>query len=305
MSSGIPFLLYDSFASQRFGGNVAAILLVPTELAPRQMQSIAKEVCAPTTGFLMPFKKDGFRLEFYTPLQEIQMCGHVVIAAATALIELNLLALEASSQIAASFTTKAGETPFSVLRSENEFLSVQFGQQAPRIFEETIDSAAVEKALHAEPDWLDKTRPIQIVETGLRHLIVPLSGGTAMASLRLNYDDLHAFGKAVGVDTIALISTEVNDQQHDVHVRDICAPIGDLEEAASGTTNAAVAAYLAWHGIVQPEDRDEFRVIAEQGIEMGRPSRIVSQFSLKNGRLSEVKTSGSALLSLKGEFYLH
>jgi len=53
-------------------------------------------------------------------------------------------------------------------------------------------------------------------------------------------------------------------------MRDFCAPIGALEEPASGTTSAALADYLARHMALS----EAARVIIEQGAEMGRPSRI-------------------------------
>jgi trans-2,3-dihydro-3-hydroxyanthranilate isomerase len=52
-------------------------------------------------------------------------------------------------------------------------------------------------------------------------------------------------------------------------MRDLCAAIGALEEPASGTTAAALGVYLATN---QGGERNHFAI--EQGIEMGRPSRL-------------------------------
>src|SRR5215472_18540300 len=48
---GIGFELYDSFATCRFGGNVAGVVVSATTIAPCLMQQIARELGAPTTGF--------------------------------------------------------------------------------------------------------------------------------------------------------------------------------------------------------------------------------------------------------------
>ena len=53
-----------------------------------------------------------------------------------------------------------------------------------------------------------------------------------------------------------------------MRVRDLCAAIGALEEPATGTTAGALALYLAAHAEASGE------LVVEQGIEMGRPSRI-------------------------------
>jgi predicted PhzF superfamily epimerase YddE/YHI9 len=58
-------------------------------------------------------------------------------------------------------------------------------------------------------------------------------------------------------------------QKNRVRVRDLCAGIGALEEPASGTTSAALALYLARHGLLAGSE-----LVVEQGIEMGRSSRI-------------------------------
>jgi hypothetical protein len=47
---------------------------------------------------------------------------------------------------------------------------------------------------------------------------------------------------------------------------DLCAPIGALEEPASGTTSAGLAGYLTWHGATSKSAP----IIIEQGVEMGR-----------------------------------
>jgi PhzF family phenazine biosynthesis protein len=58
--------------------------------------------------------------------------------------------------------------------------------------------------------------------------------------------------------------------EHLVRMRDFCAPIGVLEEPASGTTSAALADYLNRH----PPGSKTATVTVEQGAELGRPSQI-------------------------------
>jgi trans-2,3-dihydro-3-hydroxyanthranilate isomerase len=81
-------------------------------------------------------------------------------------------------------------------------------------------------------------------------------------------------------------------------MRDLCAPIGALEEPASGTTSAALASYLTRHaGIPEPAS-----VIIEQGVEMGRPSRMEVKVQTLRGQLVTT-VWGSALKTASGTIF--
>ncbi len=71
----------DAFSDQLFHGNPAAV--VPLEVWPDEavMQSIAAENNLSETAFFIPFE-DGFQLRWFTPLQEVNLCGHATLAAA-------------------------------------------------------------------------------------------------------------------------------------------------------------------------------------------------------------------------------
>src|SRR5579872_2163161 len=86
-----PIYLYDAFASQIFGGNIAGVVPEATFMSSGEMQRIAAEIAAPTTGFVSNPTRDAIQLRFFTPTQEIDMCGHVVVGVFSALFDLNLL----------------------------------------------------------------------------------------------------------------------------------------------------------------------------------------------------------------------
>jgi predicted PhzF superfamily epimerase YddE/YHI9 len=78
--------LYGVFAARAGGGNVAGVVLDADGLSDAQMQAAARDLAAPTTGFVATAPSGpGLRIRFFTPRQEITACGYVTIAAATAL----------------------------------------------------------------------------------------------------------------------------------------------------------------------------------------------------------------------------
>jgi PhzF family phenazine biosynthesis protein len=85
-ASEISFELYDSFATRRFGGNVAGVVLLKRWLPASVMQRIARELGAATTGFALLTATGLSPIRFFTPQQEIDACGRTV-AIATALVE--------------------------------------------------------------------------------------------------------------------------------------------------------------------------------------------------------------------------
>ena len=76
----------DAFTDHVFGGNPAAVC--PLEYWPTNavMQSIAAENNLSETAFFVP-EGEGFRLRWFAPLSEVDMCGHATLASAYVLFE--------------------------------------------------------------------------------------------------------------------------------------------------------------------------------------------------------------------------
>lgn len=73
--------IIDAFADHVFEGNPAAICVLDRWPEDSLMQKIAKENCLPETAFAVP-EGDGYRLRWFAPSQEVDLCGHATLAAA-------------------------------------------------------------------------------------------------------------------------------------------------------------------------------------------------------------------------------
>jgi len=71
----------DAFASNIFEGNPAAIVPLKNWLPHEQMQKIALENNLSETAFFIP-KNSGFHIRWFTPLAEVDLCGHATLAGA-------------------------------------------------------------------------------------------------------------------------------------------------------------------------------------------------------------------------------
>lgn len=71
----------DAFATRAFEGNPAAVCPLESWLDDDLLQAIAAENNLSETAFFVP-AKDGFHLRWFTPLSEVDLCGHATLAAA-------------------------------------------------------------------------------------------------------------------------------------------------------------------------------------------------------------------------------
>ena len=82
----IPIYQVDAFARRQFAGNPAAVCPLNTWLPDATMQAIAAENNLAETAFFVPEGK-AFRLRWFTPAVEVDLCGHATLAAAYVLFE--------------------------------------------------------------------------------------------------------------------------------------------------------------------------------------------------------------------------
>jgi PhzF family phenazine biosynthesis protein len=105
----------DAFAERPFSGNPAAVVPLDSWLPDATMQAIANENNLSETAFLVARGATAYDLRWFTPKQEVPLCGHATLA--TGWVVLN--ELTPSSDVV-RFHTKSGE--LSVARGPNNFL---------------------------------------------------------------------------------------------------------------------------------------------------------------------------------------
>jgi predicted PhzF superfamily epimerase YddE/YHI9 len=77
----IPLYWVDTFADRPFTGNPAAVCVFDAPIAEPRMQAIAAEMNQSNTAFVYP-EADGYRLRWFTPTVEVDLCGHATLASA-------------------------------------------------------------------------------------------------------------------------------------------------------------------------------------------------------------------------------
>jgi len=109
--------IVDAFADHVFEGNPAAICVLDRWPSDELMQKIAKENALPETAFAVR-EGDGYRLRWFAPSQEVDLCGHATLAAAYVITRF----IDPDSQRIV-FQTKGGEI---VVEQKAELLEMAF-----------------------------------------------------------------------------------------------------------------------------------------------------------------------------------
>ena len=101
--SKLPLYQVDAFTGRAFAGNPAGVCLLDEPRPDAWMQSLAAELKHSETAFLLP-ENDGYRLRWFTPVSEVDLCGHATLASAHVLFETGRVGASAEAR----FFTRSG-----------------------------------------------------------------------------------------------------------------------------------------------------------------------------------------------------
>lgn len=113
----------DAFASKVFEGNPAAVCPLDHWLVDEVLQAIAGENNLSETAFFVPSAK-GFQLRWFTPVAEVDLCGHATLASAHVIF--NMLSYAKAS---VCFETRSGEL---TVKRKGELLEMDFPASFPK-----------------------------------------------------------------------------------------------------------------------------------------------------------------------------
>ena len=96
--------IVDTFADEQYAGNPAGVISHPDGfLSTERMQAIAFDLGVPTTAFVVPGEAGQFRIRWFTPEKELNICGHATIAAAAYLYEVERISPSTELRFRAPF----------------------------------------------------------------------------------------------------------------------------------------------------------------------------------------------------------
>ncbi|MFF1707506.1 PhzF family phenazine biosynthesis isomerase [Streptomyces sp. NPDC058252] len=274
-------LRYTAFSPDPAGGNPAGVVLDASALDPAGMLSVAAEVGYSETAFITAQDTAGrrFTLRYFSPLAEVDFCGHATVATAVALAQ----RIGPGELV---FDTAAGDIPVLTAADDQGVLRATLTSVPTR--SRPAEEAELDAALTAlgwQRTDLDPALPPHVAFGGVQHLVLAAADRARLADLAYDFDALAAVMRRYGWTTLQLVWRETPTR---FHARDPFPVGGVVEDPATGAAAAAFGGYLRTLGLV-PETGT---VVIRQGEDMGRPSTLTLHIDPTDPR---VRVSGQAV----------
>ena len=296
----------DVFTTTPLAGNPLAVFPDARGLGPATMQALAREMNLSETTFVFPSAVASRHVRFFTPGAEIPLAGHPTIGTWWALAELNLIPdLPTSGVLRVTQKTGRGVLPVDIELRDGRPAHVEMTQARPEWGAIVTDRAGLARALGGTPDLLAEGPPPQVVSTALPQLMVPVRSRAALAELPSGGmgAELAALLRALGSDC-AMLYAAGDTSDVTAHCRMFAPGLSVPEDPATGSAAGALGAYLVRTGAAVPVS-GEVRLTLEQGVEIGRPSRMTVRVRCgPAGEVTEVRVGGAAVRVITGDVTL-
>jgi trans-2,3-dihydro-3-hydroxyanthranilate isomerase len=280
MTNKPSFYLTDVFGTRRYSGNQLATFVNCGSLSAAEMQQIARELNFSETTFIPSSEPDdgAFEVRIFTPKAEVEFAGHPTLGTAHILRE-KVIRSPVTQVI---LKLKAGRVPVS-FSTERDGTEIAWMRQFPPQFGATPDAAALTMALGIAPDDMDTRWPAMEVSTGFPHLIVPLKSLGALRRISIRRDACQTLIRNAWAKIILAFAPEPYESGQTLSVRVFADHFGIPEDAATGSGNGALAAYLAQQRYL---GASTFAIATGQGYEIGRPSTLFLRATGTDGQIN-------------------
>lgn len=272
-----------SFAAKETGGNPAGVVLDADDLSDEERKSIAAQVGFSETAFVEKSDVADFKVRFFTPIEEVDLCGHATIATYSLLFRKGLLA-------AGKYTQELQAGILHVSISNDGFVMME---QLPPVFSEYIEPEKIREIVGKEISF-DTFKP-QIVSTGLRDILLPVADRKTLFSLRPDLEKLSQLNKETNSIGLHAFTMDTIHAGSIAHSRNFAPLYGIPEESATGSSTGALARYLFQSGMLKGRGAEMMRF--EQGYSMNQPSEIFVILNINGNKVDEVWVGGRTVLT--------
>jgi trans-2,3-dihydro-3-hydroxyanthranilate isomerase len=296
------YITVDVFTDRAFGGNPLGVVLDAGGLSTEQMQAVAREFNYSETTFVLP-PRDGAndaQVRIFTVRSEIPFAGHPNVGTAFVLATQAVKPPERFR-----FEEAAGLVQVAILNEQGNAVGAELTAPQPlkKLTPFSAEQAAACLSLSAADVRTDRHRRL-IASVGLPFLIVEL---TSREALRRAKADPAAFARTFPCDGSDAVYFYTRDVPPDERLCDLQARMfhpgssGLSEDPATGSATAAAAALLA---DLAGERDCELKLRIGQGVDMGRPSLLLTRVPKQNCAVASVHVGGRCVPMMEGAFRL-
>lgn len=258
-------LQVDAFTDEPLTGNPAGVVPNADDLSDAQMQAIAAEMAVSETAFLRSSESADRRIRYFTPTQEVDLCGHATIGSFAHLYD------EGLEPGTTTLETNVGDLEIAL----EDDGTVWMTQERPEVREVDIGYDRVADALGVEQAALEGASddiPLAVASTGLSFLVVPITYLSDLGSADPEMQTIEELTDALDVTGVYLFTFDALERESTLHGRMFAPGAGVPEDPVTGTASGAVGAYLDHFGAFDDDFPEELRL--EQGHYVDRPGLV-------------------------------
>ncbi|KAI3526770.1 hypothetical protein L1887_06033 [Cichorium endivia] len=260
----VKYSVVDAFAETAFKGNPAAVCwLEDIEKDDKWLQSVATEFNISETCYLTPIVDHGsenprFNLRWFTPVAEVELCGHATLAASHFLFESGLVTSNIIEFSTLSGILTAKKVPERRIKdspvTENASFLIELNFPVVPVSDyNDIEVSAISEILNG-------VSVVDVKKTASDDILVVLPSGKEVAELKPQLDKIRkAPGRAILITGLA-----PNGSGFDFYSRFFCPKYGIDEDPVTGSAHCSLAAY--WSDKLEKCDFIAYQASPRSGI---------------------------------------
>lgn len=266
-----PIYQVDAFTNKLFSGNPAAVVPLDRFLPAEEMQALATENNLSETAFVVPRSDGSYDLRWFTPVAEVDFCGHATIATA----HIMLSELKKPSPI--NFQTKIGRLQVSLDNGGYEMCAPCFPMDEIELTEQLLETF--------------NRLPIAAWQSR-KNVFMMFPSADAVSNFKPDFSAIKALSAQKGVDdgVIIMAAGDGKFAKYDFVSRYFVPAFGIDEDPVTGSNHASLAPFWAER--------------------LGKTEMLAYQASVRGGALklrlekNKVYITGQAVTYMRGEFYV-
>jgi len=283
----------DVFTNLRFGGNPLAVFPHAEGIDAATMQQIARELNLSETVFVGDqVAENQFPIRIFTPAGELPFAGHPTVGTAFLLAKLGLASGE-------QLVLKEGVGDVPVDVSLHQSFARFNVAQLPEVSASHLTERDVVELLGIDIESV--VRKPFVSSCGIPFQMLELADQEAVDQAELNLGVWKERFPDKSLSDLYLFSRSEGGQ---LYTRMFGPAFGIPEDPATGSAAAALTGALALEAAQQSTQEGTLNYEVQQGVRMGRPSRIECGATISDGTVTELSVAGQSVLISEGRFLL-
>lgn len=277
---------YDAFSKKPNKGNPAGVVLNGDDLTETEMQDVAFKVGFNETAFPISSDRADLRIRYFSPKQEMELCGHATMATIYALKTNGWL----ENKTELTIETNAGVLPIRITKNEQKEIHITMKQALPQFKKFEGSRYDLAKAIGIEEVDFDDELPIMYGSTGAWTLLIPIKSLDIFNKMEPNNKVFSSILNEIPNASVHPFCLESYYEEADMHGRHFSSTFsGTIEDPVTGTASGVMGAYFAKY--IKKECDMPINLIVEQGQEMNKDGHMIVNVAENN----EIEITGNAV----------